>query len=37
MYYLDIPRDWRVGATAIRIISLAEANGLRFREKLLAP
>ena len=36
MYYLDIARDWRVGATAIRIISLAEANGLRFRERLLA-
>ena len=31
MYYLDIPRDWRVGATAIRIISLAEANGFRLR------
>ena len=36
MYYLNIPRDWRVGATAIRIISLAEANGFSFREKLAA-
>jgi hypothetical protein len=36
MYYLDISRDWRVGATAIRIISLAEANGFSLREKLAA-
>ena len=36
LYYLDIPRDWRVGATAIRIISLAEANGFSLREKLAA-
>ena len=35
MYYLDIPRDWRVGATAIRIISLAEANGFSLRKKLI--
>ncbi len=34
MLYLDISRDWRVGATAIRIISLAEANGFRLREHL---
>ena len=30
-YFLDAGREWRVGATANRIISLAEANGTRFR------
>ena len=34
MLYLDTPRDWRIGATANRIISLAEANGFRFRDML---
>ena len=31
MYWLDLNREWRVGATANRIISLAEANGSSFR------
>lgn len=30
-YFLDLDREWRIGATAHRIISLAEANGARFR------
>ena len=30
-YFLDAGREWRIGATANRIISLAEANGSRFR------
>ena len=30
-YFLDASREWRIGATANRIISLAEANGSRFR------
>ena len=30
-YFLDAGREWRIGATANRIISLAEANGTRFR------
>ena len=34
LLYLDTLRDWRIGATANRIISLAEANGFRFRELL---
>lgn len=29
MLWLDVGREWRVGATAIRIISLAESNGWR--------
>ena len=29
--YLDVNREWRIGATANRIISLAESNGSRFR------
>ena len=33
--YLETGRDWRIGATANRIISLAEANGFRFRNLLL--
>ncbi len=30
-YFMDTSREWRIGATANRIISLAEANGTRFR------
>ena len=30
-YFLDAGREWRIGATANRIIALAEANGSRFR------
>lgn len=29
-YYLDLNREWRIGATAHRIIALALANGSRF-------
>ena len=29
---LDVNREWRIGATAMRIISLAESRGSRFRE-----
>ncbi len=32
MLYLDVSREWRIGATANRIISLAEAGGFRFRD-----
>ena len=32
MLWLDVGRDWRIGATANYIISLAEADGFRFRE-----
>ena len=31
-YRLDVKREWRIGATAMRILALAEANGSRFRE-----
>ena len=31
LYFLDLDRRWRIGATAMRIISLAESNGSRFR------
>ena len=31
LYYLNLDRTWRIGATAHRIISLAESNGSRFR------
>ena len=31
MLYLDVGREWRIGATANRIISLAESNGSSFR------
>lgn len=31
MLWLDVGREWRVGATANRLIALAESNGLRFR------
>ena len=32
LYYLNLNREWRIGATAHRIISLAIANGSRFRD-----
>ena len=31
MIFLDLDRRWRIGATAMRLISLAESNGSRFR------
>jgi hypothetical protein len=31
MLYLDVGREWRIGATATRIIALALANGSNFR------
>ena len=31
-YCLDIKREWLIGATAMRILALAEKNGSRFRE-----
>ena len=31
-YWLEVGREWRIGATANRILSLAEENGSRFRE-----
>ncbi len=31
LYFLDLNREWRIGATAMRIISLAESRGARFR------
>ena len=34
MYYLDLNRRWRIGATAQRIVSLAESQGMRFREAM---
>ena len=30
-YWLEVTREWRVGATAMRILALAESNGSRFR------
>ena len=33
--YLDVGREWRIGATANWIISRAEANGARFRSLVL--
>ena len=33
-FYLDVGRDWRIGASANRIISLTESNGFRFRDML---
>ena len=30
--FLDLNREWRIGATAMRLISLAEANGFGFRD-----
>ena len=35
LYYLNLNREWRIGATAHRIISLAESNGSRFRRMIL--
>ena len=32
LYYLNLNREWRIGATAHRIISLAESNGSRLRD-----
>jgi len=37
MLYLDVGRDWRIGATANYILSRAEANGFRFRDILNPP
>lgn len=34
MLWLDVGREWRVGATAMRILALAEANGFRLRDIL---
>ena len=34
MLYLDVGREWRIGATANRILSLAEENGFRFKDLL---
>jgi hypothetical protein len=34
MLWLDVGRDWRIGATANYIISLAEAKGFSFRDIL---
>jgi hypothetical protein len=34
MFYLEVGREWRIGATANRIISLALANGSSFRALL---
>ena len=31
LLWLDVNREWRIGATAMRIISLAESRGSRFR------
>ena len=31
MLWLDLDRRWRIGATAMRIVSLAESNGSRLR------
>ena len=31
-YWLEVGREWRIGATAQRILALAAANGSRFRE-----
>ena len=37
MLYLDVGRDWRIGATANFIISLAYANGASFRRLCARP
>ena len=34
MLWLDVGRDWRIGATANYILSIAESNGFRFRDML---
>lgn len=31
--WLDVNREWRIGATAMRIITLAESRGSRFRRR----
>ena len=31
-FWLEVGREWRIGATANRIIALAEKNGSHFRE-----
>ena len=31
-YWLDVGREWRIGAAAMRILALSESNGSRFRE-----
>jgi len=31
-YWLEVKREWRIGAAAMRILALAEENGSRFRE-----
>lgn len=33
-YFLDLDREWRIGATANRILALAEANGSSWRKEL---
>ena len=33
-YFLDLGREWRVGATAMRIVALAESNGSSWRREL---
>lgn len=33
LLWLDVNREWRIGATAMRIISLAESRGSRFRRR----
>ena len=33
-YWLEVGREWRIGATANRIIALAEENGSSFRKWL---
>ena len=30
--WLEVKREWRIGASAMRILALAEKNGSRFRE-----
>ncbi len=37
MLWLDVGREWRVGATANFAISLAESNGFRFRDAIRDP
>lgn len=34
MLWLETPREWRVGVSAMRIVALAEAGGLRFRSAI---
>lgn len=37
LYWLEVGREWRIGATANRILSLAEQNGSRFRDWATKP